>query len=148
MSTILLSVLSVLSVLNVLKGHWRYAPINRVRGDGINPGLLGLRGTVSEDAVRLVMYRIEEKAGLEWISTQILDSISTALGLPWILDIDVTVKPLYGRQEGAAIGYNPQKPGCPSHVYHSYFVANLRISFGVEVRPGNDHAAARGLLGL
>ena len=56
MSTILLSVLSVLSVL---KGHWRYAPINRVRGDGINPGLLGLRGTVSEDAVRLVMYRIE-----------------------------------------------------------------------------------------
>jgi len=41
------------------------------------------------------------------------------------LDMDVTVKPLYGHQQGAQIGYNPQKPGRPSHVYHSYFVANL-----------------------
>ena len=46
--------------------------------------------------------------------------------------IDVTVKPLYGHQQGAEIGYNPQKPGRPSHVYHSYFIANLRISLGVE----------------
>jgi hypothetical protein len=132
-------------LLSVLSGHWRYAHINGVRGDGVNPGLLGLDGTVSEDVVRLAMGRIEEKAGLDWLSTEILASISPALGLPWILDIDVTVKPLYGNQQGAAIGYNPQKPGRPSHVYHSYFVANLRISLGVEVRPGNEHAGALGL---
>ena len=59
-------------LLSVLSGHWRYAHINGVRGDGVNPGLLGLRGTVSEDAVRLAMYRIEETAGLDWLSTQIL----------------------------------------------------------------------------
>ena len=134
-------------MLSVLCGHWRYAHINAVRGDAVNPGLLGVR-TVSEDAVRLAMHRIPEDAGLEWLSTQMLASISPALFLPWILDIDVTVKPLYGRQEGAAIGYNPQKPGRPSQVYHSYFVANLRISLGVEVRPGNEHAAAKGLPGL
>ena len=29
----------------------------------------------------------------------------------WILDIDATVKPLYGRQEGAVIGSNPSKGG-------------------------------------
>jgi len=135
-------------LLSVLNGHWRYAHINGIRGDGINPGLLGLRGTVSEDAVRLAMDRIQESAGLDWLSTQILGSISPVLGLPWILDMDVTVKPLYGRQQGAQIGYNPQKPGRPSHVYHSYFVANLRISLGVEVRPGNEHAATKGLPGL
>jgi hypothetical protein len=135
-------------LLSVLSGHWRYAHINAVRGDGVNPPLLGMRGTVSEDAVRLAMYRIGETAGLDWLSTKILDSIAPALGLPWILDIDVTVKPLYGHQEGAEIGYNPQKPGRPSHVYHSYFMANLRISLGVEVRPGNEHAAAKGLPGL
>jgi hypothetical protein len=28
------------------------------------------------------------------------------------------VKPLYGHQEDAQVGYNPQKPGRPSHVYH------------------------------
>ena len=27
-------------LLSVLRGHWRYAHINGVRGDGINPGLL------------------------------------------------------------------------------------------------------------
>lgn len=135
-------------LLSVLCGHWRYAHINAVRGDGINPGLLGMCGTVSEDVVRMAMYRIEETAGLDWLSMHILGSISPALGLPWILDIDVTVKPLYGHQQGAEIGYNPQKPGRPSHVYHSYFVANLRISLGVEVRPGKEHSAAKGLPGL
>jgi hypothetical protein len=134
-------------MLSVLCGHWRFAHINSVRGDTVNPGLLGVR-TVSEDAARLAMHRIPEAAGLEWLSSQLLASISPALFLPWILDIDVTVKPLYGHQEGAAIGYNPQKPGRPSHVYHSYLVANLRISLGVEVRPGNEHAATKGLPGL
>ena len=135
-------------LLSVLCGHWRYAHINGVRGDGVNPGLLGMDKTVSEDVVRLAMARIEEKAGLDWLCGQIVGSIAPALSLPWILDIDVTVKPLYGNQQGAEVGYNPQKPGRPSHVYHSYFVAGLRISLGVEVRPGNEHAAAKGLPGL
>src|ERR1700733_5208213 len=43
-----------------------------------------------------------------------------ALSERWILDIDTTVKPLYGRQEGAVVGYNPKKPGRPSHCYHTY----------------------------
>ncbi len=132
-------------LLSVLSGHWRYAHINGVRGDGINPGLLGLRGTVSEDAVRLAMARIEEAAGLDWLSTHILGSISPALRLPWILDIDVTVKPLYGHQQGAEIGYNPQKPGRPSHVYHSYFVANLRICLSSHQISSNGLAWALGI---
>lgn len=76
-----------------------------------------------------------------------------------------TVKPLYGRRQGAEIGYNPHSrseaetacltstnkagnPGRPSHVYHSYFAANLRLCVGVEVRPGNGHAAGHGQPGL
>ena len=136
------------AMLSVLCGHWRYAHINAVRGDGINPRLLGMAGTVSEDTVRQGIGRIGEKAGLDWLRGHLLASIAPALSLPWILDIDSTVKPLYGRQQGATVGYNPRKPGRPSHVYHSYFVANLRISLGVEIRPGREHAAARGLPGL
>lgn len=132
-------------LLSVLNGYWRYAHINAVRGDGINPQLLGMDRTVSEDAVRAGIGRIEETAGLQWLRGEIIDSIGPALHLPWILDIDTTVKCLYGRQQGAEIGYNPHKPGRPSHVYHSYFVANLRISLGVEVRPGKEHGATRGL---
>lgn len=132
-------------LLSVLNGHWRYAHINAVRGDGINPGLLGIGGTVSEDVVRMAMSRMDEQAGLDWLSGELIASIAPVLGLPWILDMDVTVKPLYGQQQGAQTGYNPSKPGRPSHVYHSYFVANLRISLGVEVRPGNEHSAIRGM---
>jgi hypothetical protein len=135
-------------LLSVLCGHWRYAHINSVRGDGINPSLLGMDHTVSEDAVRAALKRIADEPGLTWLRHEILDSISAALALPWILDIDTTVKPLYGHQQGAQIGYNPHKPGRPSHVYHSYFVAPLRISLGVEVHPGKEHAGAHGLSGL
>jgi hypothetical protein len=135
-------------LLSVLCGHWRYAHINGVRGDGVNPPLLGMEHTISEDAVRAAMKRIGEAEGLDWLSGQLRDSIAPVLGLPWIMDIDTTVKPLYGHQQGAQIGYNPFKPGRPSHVYHSYFVANLRISLGVEVRPGKEHAAAHGLPGM
>jgi hypothetical protein len=60
------------------------------------------------------------------------------LGEPWILDADVTVKPLYGHQEGAVSGYNPHKPGRPSQSYHSYFIANLRLVLEIEVQAGNQ----------
>ncbi len=40
------------------------------------PGLLGLRGSVSKDAGRLAVDRIEETAGLDWLSTQILGAAS------------------------------------------------------------------------
>lgn len=136
------------ALLSVLCGHWRYAHINSVRGDTVNAGLLGMQRIVSEDVVRSGLKRMDETRSLEWVRGHILASISPALILPWILDIDTTVKCLYGHQEGAQIGYNPHKPGRPSHVYHSYFVANLRISLGVDVLPGKAHAAAHSMSGL
>ena len=68
--------------LSVLCGHWRYAHINSVRGDGVNPGLLGMERTISEDAVRTALKRLPEAAGLNWLREQLLDSIAGALGLP------------------------------------------------------------------
>ena len=31
--------------------------------------------------------------------------------------LNASIKPLYGKQEGAVVGYNPHKPGRPSHTY-------------------------------
>ena len=135
-------------LLSVLNGHWRYAHINSIRGDGVNPGLLAMSKTVSEDTVRLALKKMDPAAALQWLEQQNRAAITPILFLPWILDIDNTVKPLYGHQEGAEIGYNPHKPGRPSHNYHSYMVANLRLCLGVEVLPGKRHAAAQGLPGL
>ena len=135
-------------LLSVLNGHWRYAHINSLRGDGVNPGLLGMGHTVSEDVVRRALKKMDEATALAWLENQNREAITPILFLPWILDIDNTVKPLYGHQEGAEIGYNPHKPGRPSHNYHSYFVANLRLCLGVEVLPGKQHSAKLGMPGL
>ena len=70
------------------------------------------------------------------------------MGEPWILDVDTTVKPLYGRQEGAVVGYNPHKPGRPSHTYHTYAIAELRLILEVEVQAGNQHASKHSAPGL
>ncbi len=48
------------ATLSILCGHWRSAHINAARGDTLNPPLLGLSGTVSEDVVRRAMRRIDE----------------------------------------------------------------------------------------
>lgn len=35
--------------MSVLSGHWRYAHISAIRGDGVNPELLGMKKVASED---------------------------------------------------------------------------------------------------
>src|SRR6187549_1219407 len=58
-------------VLSILAGHWRYAHITAVRGDGVNPGLLGMERVVSEDAVRRALKKMpERRSGCAAISTR------------------------------------------------------------------------------
>ena len=64
-----------------------------------------------------------------------------------ILGIDTTIKPLYGKQEGAVVSYKPKKPGRPSHSYHTYLMAGLRLVMGVEVKAGNEHSSSHTLTG-
>lgn len=134
--------------LSVLSGHWRYAHIAALRADGVSAGLLGMNGIVSEDTVRRALGSMDEAAGVSWLQGHLDDGVLPLLSAPWILDTDVTVKPLYGKQEGALIGYNPHKPGRPSHAYHSYQMAGLRLMLGVTVAAGNQSHANTTLPGL
>ena len=54
-------------LLSVLAGHRRYARITALRGDPVNPPLLGMRKVLSEDAVRRNLGKIEEEPGLSWL---------------------------------------------------------------------------------
>ena len=135
-------------LLSVLAGHWRYAHISALRGDGVNPELLGMSKVASEDSVRRALTALEEEACKPWLKKQLKASYEPLLEEPWALDMDTTVKPLYGHQEEAKVGYNPQKPGRPSHAYHSYFIANVRLVMDVEVQAGNQTAASYAQPGL
>jgi len=92
--------------------------------------------------MRRALLRIEEVAGIAWMQQHLNKCYAPLLNVPWILDVDTTVKVLYGKQEGAVQGYNPTKPGRPSHTYHTYSIANLRLVLDVEVQPGNQMAAS------
>ena len=127
-------------VLSVLSGHWRYAHISAIRADGVNPGLLGMTSVASEDSVRRGMKAMEEVASRQWLKGHLKASYEPLLEEPWVMDLDTTVKPLYGHQQDAQVGYNPTKPGRPSHAYHSYFVANIRMVLDMEVQAGNQTA--------
>jgi len=120
-------------LLSVLAGHWRYAHISAIRGDGVNPGLLGMTKVVSEDSVRRAMKALDEERSGAWLKQHLKASCEPLLEEPWALDMDTTVKVLYGHQEDARVGYNPTKPGRPSHAIHSYFIANVRMVVDVEV---------------
>ena len=128
-------------MLSVLAGHWRYAHMTALRCDPVNPPLLAMEKLVSEDAVRRGLDKIEESAGSSWLKQHLDYTTRPLMSEPWILDIDTTVKPLYGHQEGAVVSYNPTKRGRPSHSYHCYMMANLRLVLAAEVAPGNQHTS-------
>ena len=134
--------------LSVLSGHWRYAHMAALRADGVSAALLGMNGVVCEDTVRRALKAMDEEQGMNWLQQHLDASVLPLLGAPWVLDTDVTVKPLYGKQEGAVVGYNPHKPGRPSHAYHTYQIAGLRLMLGVTVAPGNASQANTTLPGL
>lgn len=129
-------------LMSILAGHNRYAHITSIRFDSVNPELLGMEKVISEDAVRRAFKAMDEEAGIAWLDQQLAYSTDAAISIgPWILDTDTTVKCLYGKQEGAVIGYNPRKPGRPSHNYHSCFMGNTRLALTIEVNHGNLHSA-------
>lgn len=129
-------------LLSVLAGHWRYAHISAIRGDGVNPGLLGMTKVASEDSVRRALKGLNVEESDVWLKKHLKASYEPLLEEPWALDMDTTVKPLYGHQEDAKRGYNPSKPGRPSHAYHTSFIGTLRIVLDVEVQAGNQTASS------
>src|ERR671918_1536041 len=107
-----------------------------------------MSGVVAEDTLRRGLKAIDESEGSEWLKRHIGCTVLGLLDAPWVLDVDVTIKPLYGKQQGAVLGYNPHKPGRPSHAYHSYQVSGLRLMLGVDVLAGNESHVNHTLPGL
>jgi Transposase DDE domain group 1 len=128
-------------MLGILAGSKRYAHIAGVRGDAVAAKALGLQAMVSEDSVRRALKAMEPAATEPWMRDALMSSVREALHRPWILDIDATIKPLYGHQEGAEVGYNPHKPGRPSHVLHTFWIGNLRLVLDAVLTSGKQHSS-------
>ena len=105
-------------LLAILAGHKRYAHITALRGDAVAAQALGMDKVISEDAMRRALERIDEAASSAWLRPCLMSSVREALNQPWVMDIDASIKPVYGRQEGAELGYNPHgtPQPCPAHL--------------------------------
>lgn len=136
------------SLLAILSGQSRYAHVTALRADTVNPRGLGMSKVCSQDSVRRAFQDADVEACAAWQIGALRKSWLPALRHPWILDIDVTIKPIYGHQEGAEVGYNPHKPGRPSHACHTLVLRHLRLVLDVEVRTGKEHSAVHGRTNL
>jgi hypothetical protein len=125
-------------LLSILAGNRRYAHVTALRGDTVNPQGLGMSRVMSEDAVRRAFQ--DKAAGPleQWQQRHLLRGVEPVLTEPWICDVDVTIKTVYGRQEGGEVGYNPHKPGRAAHAYHTFFISRLRLALDVVVAPGKQ----------
>ena len=153
-------------MLSILDGHRRYAHLGSLRGDGVASRILGMNKVIGDDSLRRALSQIapapksthneaqraQQQAQVEraeeWMQQQLMHSVQDALDRPWVLDCDTTIKPLYGRQAGAQVSYNPRKPGRPSHVVHTYWVGNLRLVLHAQLQSGKSHTSTHGLPGL
>jgi len=149
-------------MLGILDGQYRYAHIGTLRGDGVAPEVLGMSKIIGEDSLRRALGAIapapkskhsaEERAvqqaqalrAEQWMQAQLRHSIAQVTKTGWILDCDTTVKVLYGHQDGAVVSYNPQKPGRPSHIIHTYWIGNLRLVLDAQLQAGNRHSPSHG----
>ncbi len=129
-------------LMSVLAGQSRYAHISGLRGDGVNPELLGMRKVMSEDSARRAFKQASPEDTRQWLKRHLRETYEPLLEQSWVLELDSTVKPLYGHQEKTVKGYNPVKRGRPSHIVHTYLLAQLRLVLGAEVQAGNEAASS------
>lgn len=150
-------------LLSILDGQRRYAHVSGLRGDEVAPRILGMNKIISDESLRRALAHLapapckydseEERAAraiqlaksTAWMDKALSESTQESLRTPWILDADTSVKLLYGHQAGAEIGYNPTKPGRPSHTLHTYWIGNIRLVLDVEVQSGKASAAKHSL---
>ena len=114
--------------LTVLCDGKRFAHVQRLREDPTLNEIFGLEGVVSDDTLRRFAASVPEAAGAAWVA-QAAQRLWGALPQRLILDWDSTVQTKYGQQEGAVVGYNPQKRGRKS------FHPLLAVAAGTRLCP-------------
>ncbi len=118
----------------------RFSHVHRFREDPIIAQLFGLNKVVSDDTIRRFLRSVPQDQAQRWIE-EVLRPLWGAIPDHFILDWDSTVLVRYGDQEGAMLGYNPEKRGRKSHHPLLAVVAGTRMCLGYRWRPGNAVSA-------
>ena len=124
--------------LNSLIGGTRFAHCRRLQDDQAVAKITGMhKGRLcGEDAFRRLCRDLDSTQVEAWFAPA-EQMIHHAIPPNAVADWDSTVIPRYGKQEDTAIGYNPQKPGRPSHHPLACVIGGTRLCLHMEWRKGN-----------
>jgi hypothetical protein len=124
-------------------GAERFEHFTRYRRDRLLGELLGVQRFGSPDTLRRLFLRFDYRQVTEVSERLMRFSLSgmRPILMGHTLDLDSTVLCRYGKQEGSLKGYNPQKPGRPSHHPLVAFLAEGRRLLWAVLRSGNSGSA-------
>ena len=128
-------------------GAERFEHFTRYRRDRLLGELLGMKRFGSPDTVRRLFLRFGYRELTEVSERLMRFSLGRMrpILLGHTLDLDSTVLCRYGEQEGSLKGYNPNKPGRPSHHPLVAFLAERRRLLWAVLRSGNSGSANGGV---
>jgi hypothetical protein len=131
-------------ILASLSGVNRLSRIAVFTHDELIKSLLGLKNGINKDVIGQRFKELGQKGAIylheyslkkvrEWLTKSKLRSIT--------LDVDSTVSTVYGKQEGAAKGYNSSKKGARS--YHSLlaFCSEMKLVINNWFRTGSAYTS-------
>ena len=137
------TILSII-ILGIISGNNRISKIENFTMDPLVQKMFDLNDKISDSTIIERMKRFSMKQTTEYmeligkISNQIHSKLSTERD---ILDIDSSVKTVYGKQQGTAKGYNGSKRGARSYHPLLAFLNSTRECLLSWLRPGNSYTA-------
>jgi hypothetical protein len=129
-------------LLNVWCGGNKFDHTEVIRHDHVLQEIFGWKKLPAADAYRRFFKKFTQGIN-DRVFTELYKWFFNNLIFDnFILDFDSSVMTRYGDQEGAARGYNPQKPGRKSHHPLMAFVSDCRMVANAWLRPGNTAATS------
>lgn len=132
-------------ILGLFAGVWcgasRFGHLDIVRYDTALCNLLGWKRGADHRAYRRYLNKFSQATNQRVFSELFSWFFSELVFDNYTLDFDTTVIVREGSQEGAAKGYNPKRPGRPSHHPLLAFVSDVRMIANYRLRPGNTSAS-------
>lgn len=124
---------------SVLCGADRFAHVSRIRADLALGAVLGV-GRIPSASTLTRYFGTFTQGKVERMSEKLMDWTFDRAGTGecnCTLDLDSSVFTRYGSQEGAHKGYNPRKPGRPSHRPIFAVLSELKMIANLWLRSGD-----------
>lgn len=125
----------------IILGMGRLETSESLKHNGVFQYLTGLPGYPDPTSLRRFLQRFADSGRLGFLRLhdRYRRAMLASLRRQVVVDLDSSVLTIYGRQQKAAVGYNPRKRGRPSYLAVLCFEGQTRDCLEGALYPGNTH---------